>query len=113
MAAATKAGPGKHRPTATSITDTEGGSEAAGAPLGRTVALEQSLGLAVLAIIRVLGHLAAGAQRRQKLIQSSRFVEMTAVRIFTVDGLPVGLSIVGGSCSDTTLIAVAAALTTA
>jgi len=28
----------------------------------------------------------------------------------TVDGLPVGLSIVGGPCSDATLVAVAAAL---
>ena len=31
----------------------------------------------------------------------------------TVDGLPVGLSIVGGLGTDTTLVAVAGALTTA
>src|SRR5436309_4772324 len=91
MAAATKAGPGKHRPTATSITDTEGGSETAGASQGRTVALEQSLELAVLAIISVLG--------------------TWPPALYGGRGLPDGLSILGGSASDATLVAVAAALT--
>jgi len=39
-------------------------------------------------------------------------VETTAVRI-AIDGFPVGLSIVGGPGSDTTLVAVAVALTSA
>jgi len=70
------------------------------------------LGLAVLAIISVLAHLAAGALRRQRLIQSSRFVEMTAVRIYR-RRFPVSLSIVGGPGSDAALAVVAAGLTTA
>jgi hypothetical protein len=46
---------------------------------GSTIAPLQSF--SVLAIISILGHLAVDALRRQRLIQSSRFVGMTAVRI--------------------------------
>jgi hypothetical protein len=45
-------------------------------------------------------------------MQSSRFVEMTAVRIYR-RRFPVSLSIVGGPGSDAALAVVAAGLTTA